>query len=333
MAEVQLDPVEHYRMALSYLELVTQEFEKWNKIYNSHQVDRSYYDSVGASYRQHLDQAQNLVTNIRTFHETRLPEAQRQLKIEQRSLQKAIRHFESEKITAKKINEVHRTAQQSIEQLEDDVWVSGTIVNATQTAILGGPVDLTIGEFAKQLVPDSTIAEPTPQGSKNITRKQFYSVLGVIAAAIAVYFLFQYNASLAKAVFKADFSEGTRRFIRISCENRGNETLFWYTPWPDGVPRATDIPRNPMSAVGMLVYIRQRGNDNYQLLPDSPGCWWLEDSEIALNSRLAIRKGRIRTIVFDINRLKALGLKPESLKIDFTRHGGRVIDRYETPIK
>jgi hypothetical protein len=331
MTEVQLDPVEHYRMALSYLELVTQEFDKWNRIYDSHQVDHSYYDTVGASYQQHLDQAAMLVDNIRSFHEARLPEAQRQFKIEKRAHQKAIKQFEAKKISPKKMNEFHRTAQISIDQLEDDIWVSGTIVHARQTNVSGGCMDMTIGEFAKRLVPESHLAEPLPDKPQGVTRRQLLMVAAVAIVLALGYFGMQYNSKLAKARFEADYSEGTRRFIRISCENRGEDTLFWYIPWADGNPNATDIRRNPMSAVGMLLYIQQKGSDSYQLLPDSPGCWWLDDAEV--NSRLAIRRGRIRTIVFDINKLKGLGIKPESLKIKFTRHGGRVLDTYETPIK
>jgi hypothetical protein len=333
MTDVQLDPVEHYRMALSYLELVSQEFDKWKKIYNSHQVDRSYYDTVGASYQQHLDQAKILVDNIRAFHEARLPDAQRQLKTEQRTLKKTIRQFEAEKIPAKKMNELHRLSQITIDQLEDDIWVSGTIFHGSETKMLGGRMDMTIGEFAKRLVPESRIEDPKPLKPKGVTRRDLFMLGGTALAIAGVYFGVKYYSTLAKARFSADFSEGTRRYIRISCENRGDETLFWYIPWAEGNPRAMDIRRNPMAAVGMLVYIQQEGNDAYQLLPDSTGCWWHDDTEVAPNSRLAIRKGRIRTIVFDIDKLKELGVKPQSLKIKFTRHGGRVLEIYETPIK
>ena len=83
----------------------------------------------------------------------------------------------------------------------------------------------------------------------------------------------------------------------------------------------------------MLLYVQQKGNDTYQLVPDSPGCWWLDDTEIMPESRLAIMKGKIRTIVLDINKLKGLDLKVESLKIKFTRNGGRVLDTHETAIQ
>jgi len=333
MSEVQLDPVEHYRMALSYLELVRQEFDKWKKIYDAHKVDRTYYDTVGASYQQHLDHANKLVTNIRSFHEARLPEAQRELKILQRGVQKNIKLFETEKLSPKKMNEAHRENQGAIEQLDDDIWVSGTIVHAQTTEVLGGRLDLTIGEYAKRLVPDTDLGTPELEKPKGVTRRQLLYVAGTAVVGAAGYAGYGYYSTLAKARFSADFSAGTKKFLRLSCENRGNETLFWYVPWPSGNPLAMDIRKNPMAAVGILLYVQQKGNESYQLLPESPGCWWSDKDEIEPGTRFAIRRGRRRTVVFDIEKLKALGIKPEAVKLTFTRHGGRSLHTFKSPIR
>ena len=199
--------------------------------------------------------------------------------------------------------------------------------------MLGGPLDMTIGEFARRLVPDVPLSEPVPKKKTEVTRRHLVMMAGVAIVLALGFWGISYNAKLAKARFSADYSKGTRRFIQIRCENRGDETLFWYVPWADGTPTTTDVLQNPMSAVGMLLYVQQKGNDTYQLVPDSPGCWWLDDTEIMPESRLAIMKGKIRTIVLDINKLKGLDLKVESLKIKFTRNGGRVLDTHETAIQ
>ena len=323
------DPLERFRLARSYLDKVEREKGKWQHIQDIQAVKINTYDSVAASYRLHLKQAEYLVENIRAEHETRLSQLEEDLKQARKSQQKLVSDIQSGLINPQEANEKNKDLHNRITILENAVETSHLVLEAQDATDLGEPVDLPIDQYAYRIDPEYKKMDDRPE-VRIITRQQLLQVGIVILITAGLWSGWKYYAGLGRAEFKAAPEERNSDLIRISCRNTGSNRIRFFAPWPDGVPEAPETERWPRSTLGVQLYVMEKGQNNFQLLPSSDGCWLQGQMNLPVGQSLSIQSDKLKPVFFDAKKLNQLGIDAVAIRFVFSRHGGRELDRFET---
>jgi hypothetical protein len=65
------------------------------------------------------------------------------------------------------------------------------------------------------------------------------------------------------------------------------------------------------------------------MLPDSTGYWKKNAEKHDSVTPITIRAGGRVDITLNVLELRQLGIKVDAVRVEYTRHGGRVVGRYE----
>jgi len=328
------DPVEQYRLALSYVDKVNREKEKWTRIVDSQRVKITKFDTIASSYRDHERTANALKKRLWKPHHNQLPDLQESLRkknLEQKSI---IKDIQRGKVKPQKANEINRNLTHEMIVLQKSIHVSKAIVDAQSAVDLGGLIDLPIDEYAPRIDPDY-LAYKHDEGidKKKISLEQIIKTTIALVAVIAIWAGWSYYTSLGKGQFSIEKTQGRSQRIEISCKNNGDSRIKVFAPWPGGVTTTPDQERFPRRAFGIQLYIKERGQDVFRLLPSSPGCWFRGGNRITEGTPVNVTANRIRRIQFEPEGLKELGIEAAAVRLVISRNGGKEILEFETNLK
>ncbi len=328
------DPVEQYRLALSYAEKVLREKEKWARIVESQTVKVTRFDTVAASYRDHERTSLTLKKNLLKPHQKQLPDLQSTLRKKHLQQKRLVEEVSRGKVKAQKANEQNRELAAEMVVLQKAIHVSQAIVNAQSADDLGGLIELPIDEYAIRIDPDH--AKRKKERSLNRNAIDSKTLVKGAAALLGIVFLWMgwsYYDSLGKGRFSAVTTQGRDQAIEISCKNTGDKRIKVYAPWPSAITTAPSREKFPRRSFGIQLYVKEKGKDGFRLLPASPGCWYQGRDPMTEGSPVNIPGGRIRRIRFEPDRLNELGIEAAAVRIVITRHGGQRKLEYETNLK
>lgn len=319
-----MDILERFHLALSYQEKAEAELANWSRIRDTESFDHSQYDLVKSRYERHVKQAREITRTIRQGQKNSIPDLEAEVRRIDRVQRKLLESISAGKLKTKQANAQNRAIVLEKDRIEGMLFAAHTITDAESTVSLGGAIKLSFEDFIEKLeIDEVTEAAIKPRKDFKATNVAILVLLGVIGWAFWVY----YDA-LGKASWQADVIDA-KQTIRIRCENIGDNTIRVQVPWPEG--RTTDdIPaRLRHVTFGVLVYIREKGKTDYQLLPESRGIWKYAGAEYDSTVPLLITPGEETTFSLDVMALRELGLSVEAVKVEYSRYGGRRVGGHE----
>ncbi len=320
-----MDILERFHLALSYLEKSEEEQAGWERIRETEDFDHSQYDLIKSLYRRHVNQAKILTDTIRNSQTKSVPGLEEVLRDIDRKQRKLIKEISSGKLDPKQANRRNRIITKEQSRFEDILASARAISEAESTADFGGRIELTFEEFEDKLEindEESLVAEKPPREFR-ATNVVILVLLGVIAWAAWTYW-----AAFGKASWETEVKDH-KQFLHIRCTNTGEKSIRVYAPWPDG-STTLDMPQKLQRITfGILLYIREKGKPNFQLLPDSPGVWNRAGQPFDSTAPVIIRPGERLDIVLDVQELRKLGITIDAVKLEYTRYGGRKVDGHE----
>lgn len=116
--------------------------------------------------------------------------------------------------------------------------------------------------------------------------------------------------------------------VNIVLTNEGRVPAAVYAPWPRGVPeRLTGAPASDIYGLG--IQVRELGMDTFQGLPDSRGAWVSAGLPVTTDDPLLIPPRSRVVLTFVPWQLRALGVEPDAVRIQFSRGAGERIGESE----
>jgi len=330
MAAAGPDPVEQFRLVLSYVEKVRREKEKWGRIVDAQPVKVTRFDTVAASYREHERTAASLHKDLLKPHQKQLPDLQSALRKKHLQQKHLVAQVSQGKIKPQKANELSRDLAAEMVEMQKAIHVSQAIVNAQSADDLGGLIDLPIDEYATRIDPNYRQRDrDVSMGKISISARALGQTSALLLTLVLLWMGWSYYTSLGKARFSVEPPQGRSQTLEIACKNKGDKRIKVFAPWPGGITMASDREKFPRRSFGIQLYIKEKGKDAYRLLPDSPGCWYQGGNPIAEGASVSIPGNRVRKIRFEPEGLQDLGIEASALRLIVTRHGGRRMLEYE----
>jgi hypothetical protein len=334
MAAAVPDPVEQFRLILSYVEKVFREKEKWAKIVDSQPVKVTRFDTVAASYREHERTAAALHKDLLKPHQKQLPDLQSTLRKKHLQQKRLVTEVSQGKIKPQKANELNRDLAAEMIELQKAIHISQAIVNAQSAEDLGGLIELPIDEYAPRIDPNYGNRDREVDAGKNsINTRVLVQASAVLLTLVLLWVGWSHYTSLGKARFSVESPQGRSHALEIVCKNKGDKRIKVFAPWPGGITMASDREKFPRRSFGIQLYIKEKGKDIFRLLPASPGCWYRGGNSIAEGASVNIPGNRVRKIRFEPDGLADLGIEAAALRFVVTRHGGRRMMEYEVNLK
>ncbi len=319
--------LEVFRLALSYLERVEAEVDKWSRLRDAKKLDRTRYDAVKAHYESHLRKARRLVDAFRRDAQHKLPSVEEALREHRRSQKKLMEDAAAGRLDPHKANAKNRTLVPAIHTLEQQAAELRLIAEADSADALGGRVDLPLDDYDKQIGPPPQA--PSPR--KRLTPLQVNLLTGALMLALVVGTV--YVLASLRAVVSAEFAaanvEGDPDLLRIECRNVGNRPILFYVPWPGGRHRAPAGAPGRSRSYGVLLFVQESGSDEYRLLEDAQGIWKYRGRVLEGGEPIEVQPRIAATVFLDLAELRARGLVVDAVAVEFARHGGSERERWE----
>jgi hypothetical protein len=316
--------LDRFSLALSYREKAESDYAGWLKIRETDSFDHSQYDLVKSRYERHIEQASELTDIIRSSQEASIPELGVALRALGRRQKKILEAISAGKLKPKQANVQNRDIAKEQSRYEEILDWAKQITEANSTEDLEGFIDISFEEYEERLgITDEVEIPPPPKREFSVKNVVVIVLIGVI-----VWAGWSYNDLFGKASWRAE-SADHNQVMRIRCSNTGDKTIRVFAPWPDGNTDSEMSPKLSRSTFGILLYVRERGKSNYQMLPDSTGYWKKNAEKHDSVTPITIRAGGRVDITLNVLELRQLGIKVDVVRVEYTRHGGRVVGRYE----
>jgi hypothetical protein len=324
-----MDILERFHLALSYLEKSQRELGSWMNVREAKLVDMSQFDLVKDKYQRHVKQATELTDTIRSSQKASIPALEVEVKALRRAQSKLIDAISSGAIKPKQANTQNRKLSDELDHFEMLLHNAKTIVSAASTADLGSRIDLEFAAFTKQLDLDNPEEFEKPQSPlQNISKK---NVLLIVAVGALLWWGWLYYDTLGHTRWRTSVTDNKQN-VRIVCENTGNKPVRVVVPWNNGVPQDGSVAKLHSRTFGILVYIREKGKNEFQILPDTPDLWKEAGDDHNAGNTITLARGDDAVIVFDTLALRKTGLNVDSLRLVYTRYGGRRVDSFEVDV-
>lgn len=320
---IEMNILERYRLALSYKEKAEQEHRDWLELVKKKTFDQTHYDLVKATYDRHIKQATELCDTIDRAQKSSLGALEEELFTISAQQKKLIRDTEAGQIKAKKANELGRLLANEQHRIQTPLDTARTIVSTESTKMLGGFIDHPFEEYELKLgivgEPESAVITET----KSAPEFKLKNVALIVAVGLLLWWGANYYGSIGKASWSSEVTDH-RQFLNIECTNTGNRTIRVYAPWPEG---RTDVEAVSSSlnrvSFGALLYVREKGSSQFQLLPETPAIWSARGRAHTTASPITVASGKKLTLKLDTLELRKSGLKIDVIKVVMTRYGGR----------
>lgn len=240
------------------------------------------------------------------------------LRHQQKRLVDRVSHREIDPAQA---NAENRILAQSIAGLERAIDRLQEHTDAEDPSPFGGRIDMSLAGFAQEVGGGTTLM---PRSSTRIRFTPFLVALGVMAMCIALYVGLLLSEPDPAPTFRARSLGKAGLPIEVVISNPGSRTLTLFVPWPDGRrEEATD------STVGLLLYVRERDNASFQLLPYSESCWSVHGPV----PKLSVLPGQSATVRLLPKALAALGIEARAVRITATTPSGEEIWSFEASLR
>ena len=321
--------LERFHLALSYLEKSQHELRKWERVRESRMVDLSQFDLVRDRYVRHVKQAEELVETIRTSQKESLPILDEEIYDLKRAQKKLNEAITDGNVKPKLANKQNRAIALDLERLEETRDWADLIARAESTKVFAGPIDVPFTEYTKLLDLDEPDDLNKPEASG--IRVNPRNVLIIVVIGLAFWAAWSYYQTLGH--IDVDYSvEDNKQILRAVCENTGNRTVRIVVPWQNGVPEDGSVSQLQGRTFGILVSVQEKGNDIYQIVPETPEMWDVNGSEHTSGGLVTLSPGEKIAIELNTLELRKSGIAVDKIRVEFTRFGGRVVGRYQTKL-
>ena len=157
------------------------------------------------------------------------------------------------------------------------------------------------------------------------------ALAGVVAATAGLFALFLFFGPEPGSVrFDASLIE-TGDSVRVTCRNRGRESIRVAVPWPeDGGQALESADREPL--YGVRVEVRERGAGRFSALPYSQQPWRQPQIPFMEGPVVEVRPGMDQELMLDLRQISVLGADAEAVRLVFIRASGSEVDRFEAPL-
>jgi hypothetical protein len=259
-----------------------------------------------------------------------IPELKEEVRLLERKQRKLIESISDGTIKTKAANSENREITKELSRYAGLLEIATTISEAESTENLGSLIELSFEEYRSKLDLEDELEEfvapEKKSGEFNSNNVAILVLIGIVAWAGWTYY-----AALGKASWKTEVLDH-KQFIQIRCENTGDKSIRVYAPWPDG--KATNDSPSKLRRIsyGLLLYVREKGKSNFQLLPESPGVWLQNGEPRDSSVPIIVRSGDRIDIKLDILKLRQLGISIEAVKVEYTRQGGRKVGGHEISV-
>ena len=324
---LNMNILERYQLALSYKEKSEQEHCDWLELIRKKIFDQTHYDLVKATYDRHIKQATEVCDMIYGAQKNSLDDLEEEISALTLEQERLIGETAAGRMKPKKANEQGRILTNEKNRIQKILDTAQTIVDAESTEALGGLIEMPFEEYEDKLNIKED-AEPSPaliadpESKKELNLK---NVVVLVLAGLAIWWGVDYYQSIGKAAWSTEITDH-RQFLRIQCMNTGKSTLRVYVPWPEGnVKVAVTNSKLKRISFGLLLYVREKGKSEFQLLPETPDIWIVQGKKHSKRSSFTVAGGKRLEIKLDTLALRKAGLKLEAINVVVTRHGGRTV--------
>lgn len=324
-----MDILERYHLALSYLEKSELELSNWLHVRDTNRVDLTHFDLVKDRYERHVKQARELTDTIRASQQESLPLLEEEVYTLTRAQRKIIEAVSEGTVKPKDANKQNRSIADKLHGFEESLERAQIIIAAETTADLGSTIELSFEDFIEQLdLDDEILPIDHKKKTESISSR---NVLFLVTLGAMCWWAWLYYQTLGHASWDSSVADNKQDIV-IRCENTGKRTIRVHIPWEDGVPGTGLIRKLHPTTFGILVYVKEKGKNDFQLLPDTPDLWKNAGDEHSSGDSIGLRPGSGTMIIFDTLGLRKSGLSVDSVRLEYTRYGGRAVGHFETTL-
>lgn len=116
--------------------------------------------------------------------------------------------------------------------------------------------------------------------------------------------------------------------VNILLANEGRVPALVHAPWPGGVP-GRESASTEGDVYGITLYVRERGAENFQLLPEARGAWLYAGLPIRDEAPIVAPPRSRLVVTLAPWQLQALGVDPAAVRLVFSRRNGEELARFE----
>lgn len=330
------DPLDAFRLALSYQEKVAGDLDNWENISESQKLDATRYDQVKSTYVVHLKKITRIVDRLRGYARAELEPLEKSLKKELRSQRKLGDRVAKGDLKPKKANEANRVLAERIADLEGRLEVVRPIALAETTEELGGFIDCPLEEYERRIAlqyPEEVAAADERTGFN-------WNVVGFALIAVSIFWMVYYSYMSSgggitppSVKFSAEMHEEDPGLIRVVCTNVGAREINLYVPWPEGLASAPAAEAFPRFTFGIQLYAVEQGSDSARLVPSSEGSWKYRGSYLSDSRPITVPPGLSANLLLDTRILREQGVDATSVQIVLSRHGAAEVGRFDTVVE
>jgi hypothetical protein len=207
------------------------------------------------------------------------------------------------------------------------------IVAAETTATLGGQVKLPLEDYPKRLDFDAATDLKLPRRKWTPLEKNLFTGAVMLALVLGTVFGLAIARSTVRAGFSVSAHEMQTGFIRVQCKNTGNRPVEFYTPWPNGQPRAPQGAKGANRSFGVVLSVREKPGGEFRAYEGAAGAWKFRGAYVDEGTPVEVAPGVTESVFLDLNRLREQGLTMDALAFEFTKNGGGELHREEVRLE
>ncbi len=269
-------------------------------------------------YAKHLADAESRIARLQDRERRKLGSLEHQLRATINDQARLVDRAVAGKVTPEKANSLNRQYQAEIVKLESAIEAAESLLNATQSAELGGFVDLPLEDY------DAAQQQAFTPVERWRARRWAIFFAGVFVALLLMFLILRQGPSARD--LKADFQQVDPATVTIVVTNSGSQQAELYVPAPEGGAAAADG-----AGFGLQVFVREQGRDSFSLLPASDECWANNGLPI-LGAPLTLIPNIPVQVTLDLSRLPQLVNQPDAAKVALVSPRGAVMQAEEFPV-
>lgn len=157
------------------------------------------------------------------------------------------------------------------------------------------------------------------------------ALVGVLAGiSLIVVLALHFLAADVRIHFEALIEPSSRDRVLLTFRNEGTGMAQVYVPWPDAF--TADRRVRSGSAVGLRLYVKERGDDGFRLAPYSKAVWTSAGAPVPESASFDLNAGLTIQSVLDLRQLSVLGVDAETIRLQLTRADGDLISEVDIPL-
>ena len=324
---MSMNILERYQLALSYKEMSESTLSDWLVLVQKKTFDQTHYDLVKATYDRHIKDATELCTVIYNAQKNSIDDLIEAVEDLTRQQNRLVVDTQAGRLKPQKANEQGRMLANDKHRIQTTLDTARTIVYAESTADIGGYIDLSFEDYRKKLdIVDTSIEKITPIDNETPKpRIKPKNVMLLVIAGVLIFLGVDYLRTNGKASWTSEVTDH-RQYVQIKCTNTGDNTIRVYVPWDGGntSPEANSYKIKRIS-FGALLYVKEKGNTQYQLLPQADNVWIVDGVPHSGSGPITLNSQKRLNIKLDTLAIRRSGINVESVKVEITRYGGRTV--------